>query len=132
MAIGRDEGKLIVSTAAAHAAAFYRDVAKTRVLWTIKDAGGFPAPRTAEGRAQPFWSSRSRAERVIETVPAYTRFEPVEVSWAEFAADWVPDLTKDGIRVGVNWSGPSATGYDLTAEEVVRNVEAVAATIRRE
>lgn len=116
-----------MSTAAAHAAAFYREVVKSRVIWTIKDAGGYPAPKTSEGRAQPFWSSRSRAERVIETVAAYKGFEAVEVPWSEFAARWVPDLAKDGLRVGVNWSGSRATGYDLAPEEVVKNVEAVAA-----
>jgi hypothetical protein len=120
-----------VSTAAAHAAAFYREVAKTRTLWTINDAGGFPAPKTTAGRAQPIWSSRSRAERIIASVPAYGAFEPVKVPWKEFAAKWVPGLTEDGIHIGLNWSGPRATGYDLTPEEVVRNVEAVASIGRK-
>ena len=93
-------------------------------MWTIRDGRGFPAPMTRDGRAQPFWSSRSRAERVIATVPAYRGFEPVEVPWAAFSSEWVSDLTRDGIRVGLNWSGPRATGYDLTAQEVQRNVEA--------
>lgn len=116
--------------AASQAAAFYREVAKTRVLWTIKDPGGYPAPMTPEGRAQPIWSSRSRAERIVETVPAYRDFEPVEVSWADFVTKWVPGLMKDEVPVGVNWSGLRATGYDLTAEKVVGNVETVAAVQR--
>jgi hypothetical protein len=35
---------------------------------------------------------------------------------------------RDGILVGVNWSGLRATGYDVAAEAVVRNIEAVSAS----
>lgn len=114
-----------MSNAASHAHAFYREVAASRRLWTIQDKDGFPAPLKGDGeRAQPFWSSRSRATRIIQNVSAYAGFEPVELSWDEFVARWIPDLTEDGIKVGVNWSGPRATGYDLDPEDVRRNVEA--------
>src|SRR5438128_2311758 len=115
-----------MSQSASQAAAFYREVAEDRVVWTVRDAGGFPAPKTSDGtRAQPFWSSRSRAERIISTVPAYSGFQTFEISWEEFCAKWVPGLTKDGLKVGVNWSGKRATGYDPDPQNVVRNVEAV-------
>jgi hypothetical protein len=115
-----------LSQAGSQAWAFYREVAETRVVWTIRDAGGFPAPKTADGtRAQPFWSSRARVERIIGTVPAYAGFEPVAIPWDVFCERWVPGLTRDGIKVGVNWSGRNATGYDLEAERVQRSVEAV-------
>lgn len=74
----------------------------------------------------PFWSSRSRAERIIASVEAYAGFEVVEISWQVFQRDWAPGLTRDGLLVGVNWSGPRATGYDLPPAHVVRNVESVA------
>jgi hypothetical protein len=113
-----------MSNAAAHAAIFYRDVARNRRLWTIRDERGFPAPASSEGtRAQPFWSSLSRVRRIIQNVPAYSGFEPYELSWDDFAAKWVPGLTADGILVGVNWNGPQALGYDLTAEAVRSAVE---------
>jgi hypothetical protein len=120
-----------MSQSALHAAAFYKEVAKTRVLWTIRDSGGFPAPMTSSGhRAQPFWSSRSRAARVIKNVPAYADFEPIEVSWDEFCSSWVHKLTRDQIKVGVNWSGKNAEGYDLDPDFVQRAVQAtIASTI---
>jgi hypothetical protein len=115
-----------MSQAASQAWAFYREVAKTRVLWTVCDDGGFPAPMTSGGkRAQPFWSSRSRVEQIIKTVPAYSGFEPYEVSWEDFCKKWVPDFVKDHLLVGVNWSGKRAVGYDIEAENLVRSVEAV-------
>jgi Protein of unknown function (DUF2750) len=115
-----------VSLAASQAAAFYREVAASRVLWSLEDALGYPAPMTASGlRAQPFWSSRRRAENIVSTVAAYAGFEPFEIRWDDFVATWVPDMEKDGLLVGANWSGPRATGYDITARECVRNVEGV-------
>ena len=116
-----------MTQAASQAAAFYRDVAKARTVWTVRDDGGFPAPKTSSGkRAQPFWSSRSRVEKIIATIPAYASFQPFEVSWADFCDAWVPGLTRDGLLVGVNWSGTRALGYDLEAVEVQKNVEAAA------
>ena len=115
-----------MSQAASQAWAFYREVARTRVVWTVHDEGGFPGPMTSDGkRAQPFWSSRSRVERIIKTVPAYSGFEPFEIAGDEFCRKWVPGLTKDGILCGVNWSGKRATGFDLEPEQLQRNVQAV-------
>jgi hypothetical protein len=80
----------------------------------------------AQGRrVQPFWSSRSRAERIINSVPAYAGFTPVEVRWDEFRTQWVPDLTADGLLVGVNWSGTNATGYDIEPDNLERSVQAL-------
>ena len=115
-----------MSQAASQAMAFYRQVAKEKRLWTVRDAGGFPAPMTASGqRAQPFWSSLSRVEKIIKTVPAYREFEPYEISWDDFCKKWVPGLSKDGQLVGVNWSGRRAVGYDLEPERLKLSVEAL-------
>ena len=115
-----------MSQAGSQAWAFYRDVAKNERLWTIRDSGGFPAPKNMDGRrAQPFWSSLSRVQKILANVSAYDGFEPVELSWRDFCDKWVPGLTKDGILVGVNWSGPQATGYDIEPEVVQQSVQAV-------
>jgi len=113
-----------VSIAAAQAAIFYRDVARTRRLWTIRDAGGFPAPKNSRGvRAQPFWSTLSRVQRIIKNVPAYRDFQPVEMSWEEFRDQWLPDLEGRGMAVGINWSGNGATGYDVQPQAVIDAIE---------
>jgi hypothetical protein len=114
-----------MSQSAAQASAFYKEVAASGKLWTIRDAGGFPAPKNHDGqRAQPFWSSLARVRKIIATVPAYAGFEPVEVGWHEFASRWVPGLERDGVRVGVNWSGERASGFDVEPAKVKENVEA--------
>jgi hypothetical protein len=113
-----------MSQAASQWAAFAREVAAHRRLWTVKDDGGYPAPLTSSGaRAQPFWSSLARVERIIRTVPAYSVFRPHKLSWEEFRDHWIPGFIKDGMKVGVNWSGPRATGYDIDAVDVQTRVE---------
>lgn len=113
-----------MSQAALHADAFYRDVAKTQKIWAIRDSEGFPAPEGDLGkRSMPFWSTRSRAEKIINGVAAYSEFEVVELDWQTFRDKWLVGLKKDGLNVGVNWSGERALGYDVGPEQVKQSVE---------
>jgi hypothetical protein len=112
-----------MSLAAAHAAAFYREVAASGRVWTIRDSGGFPAPRGDGPRAMPFWSSRDRAELIIKAVPTYASFTPVELQLGEFLERWLPGLDRDKLRVGLNWSGDRATGYDVDPSFVAAAIE---------
>jgi len=112
-----------MTVAAAHAAVFYREVAAKRCVWTIRDKGGFPAPMTRSGlRAHAFWSSESRVKKIIANVPAYAGFTPVTVSWEEFREQWIPGMARDGLLVGVNWSGRRAMGYDIAPLDVLENI----------
>jgi len=118
-----------MSQSSSQASSFYIEVAVSRKVWTVRDSGGFPAPLNSEGkRSQPFWSSLSRVQKIIKNVSAYSMFEPVEISWEDFTKKWVPGLSRDGVLVGVNWSGNSATGYDIQPEIVKKNVEFYIAT----
>jgi hypothetical protein len=70
----------------------------------------------------PFWSSLARAKKIIATVPAYASFEVVELSLEEFIENWIPGLERDGLLVGVNWSGVRALGYDIEPGQLLRAV----------
>lgn len=113
-----------MSVSAAHADAFYAEALRAGQVWAIRDESGFPAPRTPAGRAMPFWSARSRAVQVIETVDDYAAFEPVPLTLEQWRNRWLPGLAEDGLRVGLNWSGARAVGYDLAPHEVERNLAA--------
>jgi hypothetical protein len=116
-----------MSQSAAQAAAFFTEVTRTGRLWTIRDAGGYPAPIDADGRrSAPFWSSEARVRRVITNVPAYAGFEPNDLDLTTWRTRWLPGLQRDGFLVGVNWTGPRATGYDLTPAEVLARLTAAA------
>ena len=107
-----------MSQAASQAAAFYREVARERRVWSLRDSGGFPAPQGDGGRSMPFWSSRRRVETIIKNVAAYHGFEPYEIPLDDFLKCWLPGLDRDGVRVGVNWSGTRAIGYDVEPNNV--------------
>ena len=112
-----------MSQSAAQAAQFFREVAASATVWTLRDSHGLPTVHTPEGQAMPFWSSRARAAAVAAAVPAYRDFEPTEIGWSDFRDRWLPGLRRDGLRVGVNWTGTRATGYDFEPQEVLDRVE---------
>ncbi len=105
---------------------FYKEVAKSKKVWTVRDKKGFPAPRNIEGkRSLPFWSSLQRVKRIISEAPNYTKFTPHEFTFDEFSSKWVPGMKKDGILAGLNWGGVNAAGYDVDSEEVLINVNTI-------
>lgn len=109
----------VMSTAAAQTKHFFNEVVKDGLVWAIHDDSGFPAPLNGSGeRAMPFWSLESRAQKVIASVATYRNFTPHKLTLQEFTDRWLPGLEKDGLVVGINWSGDCATGYDLKPEEV--------------
>ena len=116
-----------MSQSASQAAAFRRDLCSNGgKLWTIEDDGGYPAPETSEGkRSMPFWSTKSRVDKIIANVEAYSGFRPREVDLAEFEDDFLPDLEENDMLVGVNWSGAKAKGYDVEPASVRRWLEAL-------
>ena len=117
---------------AVHTAAFYRNVATRRSVWTVRDAGGFPAPMTASmRRAQPFWSTRPLAELFIQSVPAYRGFQVVELEWEDFRDRWVPGLANGQVLVGIDWTGPALTGADAEGAWVCECVEIEMAKIAK-
>lgn len=108
-----------MGASASAAAAFYRQAAENREVWAIRDARGFPTSTNASGEtAMPFWSSRSRAQLITKRVNGYKGFEPVQLGLDAFVGDWLPGLQKDGLLVGLNWSGARATGYDVPPGDV--------------
>ena len=113
-----------MTQSAAHADAFYAESLAHRTVWAIRDSGGLPAPEGSAGRSMPFWSLKSRAERVVASVPAYVGFEVLPIPLHEWRSRWLPGLERDGIRAGLNWSGSDATGFDVEAEAVERNLAA--------
>lgn len=118
----------MTTPSAANSAAFFMEAIRDEALWTVRDADGIPAPMNADGeRAMPFWSLRSRAERVRDNSPAYQSFEVVSISLDDFRTNWLPGLSRDGLKVGVNWVGSRATGYELSPEEVVSRLDAARA-----
>jgi hypothetical protein len=108
-----------MSQSTRQAASWRAEVREGGVVWTFEDDDGIPAPENSDGqRAMPFWSNLSRVERVIASVAAYAGFRPREVSLGEFRSRWLEGLERDGLLVGINWTGARATGYDVEPGDV--------------
>lgn len=107
-----------MSTSGAQAAAFFRDVVQTNVVWWVRDDDGSPAPISSTGqRAFPYWSSEARARRAAKLWGPQFRVSSMPLSHWRSAE--LPELDRDGFRVGINWSGPRLIGWDFTVSEVV-------------
>ncbi|WP_028000516.1 DUF2750 domain-containing protein [Sinorhizobium arboris] len=112
-----------MSFAAAHYQKFFDEIGETGIVWTICDDTGFPTSTSQSNKpAMPFWSSEARAQRIIETVPSYRRFGTHRLSLEVFRDRWLEGLEKDSIRVGINWSGERATGFDVEPSDVRRRL----------
>lgn len=108
-----------MSQSSLNANAFFKEIIEVKKIWSIRDRGGIPAPKNADGlRVMPFWSKQSRAKTVIKNVPEYASFKTFEISLNDFTEKWLLGLKKDNFLVGLNWSGSLATGYDFQPSEV--------------
>ncbi|MFY0409633.1 DUF2750 domain-containing protein [Solicola sp. PLA-1-18] len=109
-----------MSTAAANTSNFYTEALRHGQVWAVRDEGGIPAPVRRDGarRVMPFWSTHTRAHRIVETVDAYAGMVPFAIPLDVWRTRWLTGLDEDEMDVGLNWAGPWATGYDLSPEHV--------------
>ncbi|WP_088043247.1 DUF2750 domain-containing protein [Bacillus sp. EAC] len=113
-----------MSHSAAQWNAFIKEIIGNRIVFTIKDEGGIPTSTNIDGEtSMPFWSLKSRAEKIIENIPSYSRFQVYEISLNDIINKWLKGLENDGLFVGVNWSGIKAKGYDINPAEVLDRIQ---------
>ena len=102
---------------------FYTEITEQQIVWTIRDAGGFPTSTVNGKPAMPFWSTKERAEAVIKQSAQYKDFEPHKITLANFQKSWLVGMERDGINVGLNWTGAKAMGYDSDPKTVAREID---------
>lgn len=110
-----------MSQSGSQAAAFFREVARSQIVWLVRDDQGSPTPMTSSGmQAMPYWSSRARAQRAADIWGQGLR--PVLISLAVWRDSDLPDLAAGGYRVGINWTGPRLVGWDFAVTEVLNRL----------
>ena len=115
-----------MSNAGAQAYKFYEEVSKNRSLWFAERVNGIALEfDIADGKVSfPLWSSRSRIVRLKKLNHDLLQgFEPKEISWSEFKDVLVPILEDKGRLVGVNLAGKNMSGFDMSVDSVIRQVE---------
>jgi hypothetical protein len=112
-----------MSQSGSQAAAFFRDVHQSRVVWLVRDAGGSPAPREPDGtRSLPFWSTSARATRAAKIWGHGLWVESMSLdSWR---GRELPAAAGEGLMIGINWSGPRLVGWSFTPTEVLNRLAA--------
>jgi hypothetical protein len=118
-----------MSNASAQAHQFYREVAKNREVWTVRKGDVLAKATLRDGKTStpfwpttPFWSTRTRIERVLQSIPVYAGSEPVRITFDEFTRDWIPRIRQEQGLLGINWSGPSLRGFNLDPDFVLRAI----------
>ncbi|MFE7707298.1 DUF2750 domain-containing protein [Streptomyces sp. NPDC057486] len=108
--------RIQVSTSGAQAAAFFREIARTRTVWWVRDDDGSPTPVSSSGQpAFPYWSSKTRAQHAAQLWGHQFRAVPMPLDHWRSAA--LPDLAKDNFRVGMGLlHGLSSTGEMRTTD----------------
>jgi len=112
-----------MSVAAAQASAFYEQVVKDGSVFTFLDDGSFLVFPIHGKEVVPFWSSRTRVQKVQSRHPEYAGYTIHEIPLPEFLETTLAKFGKDGIHVGVNWSGDRLVGYDLPVADLLRNID---------
>jgi hypothetical protein len=101
-----------MSIAAVHYDKFREQVVAEGRAFTFTDAGELLVYPVRGGETVPFWSSRTRLEAIQRRLPKYRQWAITELSFAKFWA-CLAKLEREGIQVGVNWSGAQLTGYNV-------------------
>lgn len=101
---------------------FREQVVADERAFSFTDAGELLVYPIATGETVPFWSSRSRLETIQTQFPKYRQWTITEFSLGEF---WrrLCQLEREGIQVGVNWSGKQLTGYNVRVPDLRAGLE---------
>jgi hypothetical protein len=115
------EGTVVMSQSGSQAAAFFRDVHQSRVVWLVRDNDGCPTSLSADGtRSLPFWSTSARAQRAAKIWGNGLWVESMSLD--DWRARELPDVAREGLMVGINWSGPRLVGCTFTPMEVLNGL----------
>jgi hypothetical protein len=112
-----------MSQSGSQAAAFFRGVRQSRVVWLVQCDEGSPTHLSEDGaRSLPFWSTAARAQRAAKIWGHDLRVASMPLDmWRDRV---LPDAARDGLAIGVNWSGPRLVGWSFTTVEVLNRLAA--------
>jgi hypothetical protein len=116
-------GELFMSNASSNASDFYKTVAENKMIYTLLSDGCYLVFPINGIETVPFWSSKSRMEKIQKLHSQYQEYDVDETDLESFMNKSLPDLQDEKIHFGINWSGKKLSGYNLTADELRANLE---------
>jgi hypothetical protein len=111
-----------MTIAAAQASKFYEQVVAEDKVFTFMEDESFLVFPMKGTEVVPFWSSRTRLEKIQKTHPKYKSYEISELSLGEFLNRTLQQLEEEKLNVGVNWSGTRLVGYHISVPELRTNI----------
>ena len=83
-------------SAGSQVSAFFPDIAKSKLFWTIQFEDGQYIKWCNEDRSEvfPLWSTKSRVEATLKRVEEFEGGKPISISLNKFLDSWLPDLTE--------------------------------------
>ena len=112
-----------MSVSAAQATTFYEQAVRDGRVFTFEAPDGLLVFLIRDVEVVPFWSSRGRLDKIQKEKPKYASYGIQETPFDEFYSKTLPWLEEQGIHIGVNWSGESLTGYDLSVSDLRANLD---------
>ncbi|MEU6608557.1 DUF2750 domain-containing protein [Streptomyces shenzhenensis] len=74
----------------------------------------------AASRSLPFWPTSPRDQRAAKIWGHGLRVESMPLgTWCDRV---LPDAARDGLVIGINWSGPRLVGWSFTPKEVLNRL----------
>lgn len=98
----------------------------SRAVWALSNGDGLVAARGLDGSsAQPFWSSRDRAEEMVALAGTENlAYYPVEIPLDEFVRRSLPELVRSGVLVGLDWEADHK-GWVFDAKEILAQLKEI-------
>jgi hypothetical protein len=106
-----------MSVAALQYSKFCSEVAETGRAFTFLEDSSFLVYPVNGTEVVPFWSSRTRLVRISKAHPKYARYQICEFPMENLLSS-MTQLQSEGILVGVNWSGPKLTGFNVSVPDL--------------
>ncbi len=105
--------------------AFCRGVARKKLFWTIQfeDESLLEWVEEDGHEVLPFWSTQSRVEKALERIDPAGKAYLAFIDYEKFITEWLPEMTKAGMKVGPNWSGENLTGTTFPASELISRIQ---------
>ncbi|MFI9761085.1 DUF2750 domain-containing protein [Streptomyces sp. NPDC051963] len=110
-----------MSQSGSQAAAFFRDVRQSSVVWLVRDDDGSPTHLSANGtRSLPFWSTSPRAQRAAKIWGHGLRVESMLLdTWCDRV---LPDAARDGLVIGITGAGRAWSAGASPPNEVLNQL----------
>lgn len=103
-------------------ALFIEEIKFNGELWSLESDEGWvvvDSQEFADAEVMPFWSDKEDA--LAHCIDEWADYQVGLVNIEDFVQDWLPELDKDGVLIGPNWT-VNLEGLELEAVQVAEAI----------